>query len=190
MWRGRNIGVTSVKAMVSNQSKHALDGTRREWPTCLMLLRLLVVLFGASLVVGCSTPTRHWRPFEAPRREDWHGPYNLILRHDADNNGKVTRRELEAGLRQDFWQADNNRDGRLDAEEVRAANLRRIRADQSTAIPLIDWNDDGYVDYGEFASAMRSLFEQYDADGDGIVTLDEMQIRLQRVSPSTSGTSH
>ena len=155
-----------------------------------MSLRLLGAILALFLIVGCSTPTRHWRPFEAPRREDWHGPYNLILRYDADNNGKVTRRELEAGLRQDFWQADTNRDGRLDDEEVRAANLRRIRADQSTAIPLIDWNDDGYVDYGEFASGIRSLFEQYDADGDGTVTLEEMQIRLQRVTPPGSGTSH
>ena len=155
-----------------------------------MSLRLPVSVLALFLVVGCSTPTRNWRPFDPPRREDWHGPYNLILRYDSDNDGKITRRELEAGVRQDFWQADTNRDGRLDAEEVRAANLRRIRADQSTAIPLIDWSDDGYVDYGEFASGMRSLFEQYDADGNGTVTLEEMQIRLQRDTPSANAASH
>ena len=75
-----------------------------------------------------------------------------MLRYDSNNDGKITRRELEAGLRQDFRQADTNHDGVLDADEVRAANLRRIRIDQSTAIPLIDWNHDGYVDFNEFAA--------------------------------------
>jgi len=144
-------------------------------------------------VAGCATPTptRHWKPFET-RQEDWHGPYNLILRYDANNDGNVTRRELEAGLRQDFRQADTNHDGRLDADEVRTANLRRIRIDQSTAIPLIDWSDDGFVDFGEFAAGMRSLFDQYDVDGDGKVTLDEMHIRLQRVVPAApdSNSTH
>lgn len=154
-----------------------------------MLPRLTIVMLVVFALAGCSTPTRHWKPFETPRHEDWHGPYNLILRYDANNDGVVTRRELEAGLRQDFWQADTNRDGRLDPEEVRAANLRRIRIDQSTAIPLIDWNEDGYVDFGEFAAGIRSLFDQYDADGDGKVTLDEMHIRLQKVSPAATPSS-
>jgi Ca2+-binding EF-hand superfamily protein len=136
------------------------------------------------LVANCAGPSRHWSPYDQSRPVDWHGPYVLLLRYDANSDGKITRRELEAGLRQDFWQADTNRDGLLDAEEVRATNLRRIHNDQSTAIPLIDWNHDGFVDFNEFAAPMRSLFEQYDADGDGVVTLREMHIRLQQVAPS------
>jgi Ca2+-binding EF-hand superfamily protein len=138
----------------------------------------------AFFLAGCAGPSRHWSPYDQSRPADWHGPYVLLLRYDANNDGKITQRELEAGLRQDFWQADSNRDGLLDAEEVRATNLRRIRIDQSTAIPLIDWNHDGFVDFSEFAAPMRSLFEQYDADEDGVVTLSEMHIRLQQVSPS------
>ncbi len=155
-----------------------------------------IAILALFAVAGCSTPAHHWTPTVSPRAEDWHGPYSLLLRYDANNDGVVTRRELEAGLRQDFRQADTNHDGLLDMDEVRAANLRRIRIDQSTAIPLIDWNGDGYVDFGEFASGMRSLFEQYDADGDGNVTLDEMHIRLQKVSPgaqppdANAGGSH
>jgi Ca2+-binding EF-hand superfamily protein len=153
-------------------------------PSRLGLAALLVLLLS-----GCSTPTRHWLPFETQRIEDWHNPAAQILRYDSNNDGQVTRRELEAGLRQDFWQADTNRDGVLDAEEVRAVNLRRIRIDQSTAIPLIDWNHDGVVDFNEFAAGMRSLFDEYDADGDGVVTLKEMHVKLQNVvvKPPASG---
>jgi Ca2+-binding EF-hand superfamily protein len=161
-----------------------------------MRLHSPFALLAVFVLTGCSTPTHHWSPVAPSRHEDWHAPYNLLLRYDANNDGIVTRRELEAGLRQDFWQADTNHDGLLDPDEVRAANLRRIRIDESTAIPLIDWNSDGYVDFGEFASGVRSLFEQYDADGDGNVTLDEMHIRLQKLAPGTprpddaSGGSH
>lgn len=150
----------------------------------------IVVLF-ASVLVGCSTPTRHWTPFE-PARPEKHGSFEFLLRYDSNNDGKITRAELEAGLRQDFRQADSNHDGRLDPDEVLAVNQRRIKIDQSIAIPLIDWNHDGYVDFAEFAAPMRSLFEQYDADEDGVVTLQEMHVRLEHATPPKprQGGSH
>jgi Ca2+-binding EF-hand superfamily protein len=144
------------------------------------------VLF-ALVLVGCSAPTRHWTPFEPPRPEK-HGSFEFLLRYDSNNDGKITRAELEAGLRQDFRQADTNHDGRLDPDEVLAVNQRRIKIDQSIAIPLIDWNHDGYVDFAEFAAPMRSLFEQYDADEDGVVTLQEMHVRLEHVPPQKPAT--
>jgi len=134
----------------------------------------------SALAACSSTLAPHWTPFPPPRAEDWHPPYNFMLRYDSNTDGTITRRELEAGLRQDFRQADINHDGRLDPEEVREANLRRIQMDQSTAIPLIDWNGDGYVDFTEFSSGMRSVFEEYDANGDGVVTLGEMHVRIPR----------
>ncbi|HXC54735.1 MAG TPA: hypothetical protein VNU97_05540 [Rhizomicrobium sp.] len=142
------------------------------------------IILGVMLVAACtSTSSRHWSPFAPPRSEDWHPGVLLVARHDANNDGTVTRRELEAGLRQDFWQADTNRDGRLDPDEVRAANQRRIAIDQSTAIPLIDWNEDGYVDFGEFASGVRSQFEQLDLNGDGQITPGEFRAAGIRFAP-------
>lgn len=149
-----------------------------------MLSRVLIAL-ALTLLLACSTtPSRHWSPNEVARQPDTHAPYNLMLRYDANSDGRITRRELEAGLRQDFRQADTNHDGRLDADEARSENQRRIRLDQSDAIPLIDWDHDGYVDFEEFAAPMRSLFEQYDADEDGVVTLQEMHIRLEHTTPA------
>jgi len=134
-------------------------------------------------VVGCAAPTHRWSPTGTPRQEDWHSPGLLLLRYDANNDGVVTRRELEAGLRQDFWQADTKKKGCLDDDEVRAYNLRRIDIDKSTAMPLIDWNHNGCIDFDEFAAPMRSLFDEFDVKGDGRVTLAEMHLRLQPPSP-------
>lgn len=134
---------------------------------------LIIVLCVA--LAGCAERERHWSPTAAPRSEDWHSGRMLIANFDSNNDGTVTRAELEAGLRQNFWQADTNRDGRLDPAEVEAANQRRIALDESTAIPLIDWNQDGYVDFNEFSAGIRSQFEQLDLNGDGQVSLDEFR---------------
>ena len=136
---------------------------------------LLFIVGVGALLAACTPRPPAWSPYAAPRSEDWHTGKMMIANYDADANGIVTRQELEAGLRQNFWQVDHNRDGRLDPDEVAEANQRRIAFDQSTAMPLIDWNQDGYVDFNEFAAGVRSQFEQLDLNGDDEVTLDEFR---------------
>ena len=131
----------------------------------------------ALLFAGCfgTPPKPKWSPFLPQRSEDWHGCKSVILRYDANNDGTITRAELESGIKQFFWQADTNRDGRLDPAEVAAANRQRILLDGTAAIPLIDWNQDGFVDYNEFASGPRSLFDSLDLDGNGEITPLELR---------------
>jgi Ca2+-binding EF-hand superfamily protein len=138
-------------------------------------MRGVLIIVLCAVLAGCAERERHWSPYIAARSEDWHSGKMLIANYDTNADGTVTRAELEAGLRQNFWQADTNRDGRLDPDEVAAANQHRISLDESTAIPLIDWNQDGYVDFNEFAAGVRSQFEQLDMNGDGQVTLDEFR---------------
>ncbi len=129
----------------------------------------------ALVCSACAPKPPNWSPNVAPRSEDWHTGKMLIANFDANSDGIVTRSEVEAGLRQNFLQADHNRDGRLDPDEVSEANQRRISFDQSAAMPLIDWNQDGYVDFTEFATGVRSQFQQIDMDGDGQATIAEFR---------------
>lgn len=101
-------------------------------------------------------------------------PVQMLLRYDANHDGKVTRAELEAGLKAEFEAADLNHDNKLEIDEVRAVNDKRWKDQAAAASPLVDWNGDGVVDFQEFAGAARSLFAQMDADGDGVLSVAEL----------------
>lgn len=129
----------------------------------------LSILALAVLTAACSSHEPQLR-----REAEWHPPVGILLKY-ADANGGLTRQQLEAGLRRDFDAADLNHNGVLEPDEVRAVNATRWDEDQSAISPLQDWNGDGVVDYGEFAATARALFNEFDADGNGVLTPNELR---------------
>ena len=107
----------------------------------------------------------------------------LLLRYDANNDGEVTREEMEAGLKADFAAADTNGDGCLNPAEVRAENNRRLAQDGAAASPLRDWNLDGCVDMREFSNTAHSYFDLADRTKDGKVTLLELRGPSMPIAP-------
>jgi Ca2+-binding EF-hand superfamily protein len=133
---------------------------------------------------GSSKPSGpRWSPFPVPppRDENYHGGQNaMLLKYDANRDGTLTREELIAGLKAEFAALDTRHTGCLTPDQVDAVNQSRIAADQSTATPLQDWNQDGCVDYREFSAAAYSLFDQLDKNGDGKITPQEFNPRAAR----------
>jgi len=143
-------------------------------------LRFLWILPALLLVAACggrpNTVPPWMRPTEKPRDENYHGGNAaMLLRYDANHDGTVTRAELIAGLKAEFAAHDTHHNGCLDSEQAEAINQARVDADQSTATPVMDWNQDGCIDYTEFSAAPYSLFDQLDADHDGKLTQKELQ---------------
>jgi Ca2+-binding EF-hand superfamily protein len=104
----------------------------------------------------------------------------MLLKYDADHDGTLTRKELEAGLKTDFNAADKEHKGCLNSDEVTAINEERMSYDESAASPLIDFKNRGCIDFDEYAQMARSLFEQLDADGDGELTPKELHARPKK----------
>jgi Ca2+-binding EF-hand superfamily protein len=104
----------------------------------------------------------------------------LMITYDANSDGTVTREELEAGLRRQFAAADTNGDGRLSTPETQAENDRRYKANGIASSPLIDWNQDAFISYEEFATTARSLFDALDKDRDGKLDGDELMVPRMR----------
>ena len=139
----------------------------------------LLILFCALALAACGgrpQPPPWLRPTEKPRDENYHGGNAaMLLKYDANHDGTLTRDELISGLKAEFAAHDTHHNGCLDAEQAGAINQARVDADQSTATPVVDWNQDGCIDYTEFSAAPYSLFDQLDSDHDGKLTPKELQ---------------
>ena len=145
---------------------------------------LLSVVF--LLLAGCSSDgskERRWYPNGKPRSEDWHSPVSTLMKYDANHDGTITRAELESGLKAEFEVADKDHTGCLDADEVRAINEERTKSDEAAASPLIDWKNKGCIDFDEYATTARSLFEQLDRDGNGKLTPNELRPARRKNQP-------
>lgn len=95
-----------------------------------------------------------------------------LRRFDANADGIITREEFEKVLKSDFATADTTHDNVLNAAEVRAVNERLLTVRDIS--PIIDWNADGTVSFDEFGAQWQTLFKRADADGNGIVTAEEL----------------
>jgi Ca2+-binding EF-hand superfamily protein len=115
-----------------------------------------------------------------PAMTDLEQSVRLMLSYDANSDGTVTRDELEAGLKRQFAACDVNGDGRLSGAEIQAENDRRWKANSTGYSPLIDWNQDGYVDFSEFSTTARSVFEALDRSHRGVLTRDELRLPVIR----------
>jgi Ca2+-binding EF-hand superfamily protein len=145
-----------------------------------MLLRPSFLILLCALALGACggrpQPPPWLRPTEKPRDENYHGGNAaMLLKYDANHDGTLTRDELIQGLKAEFAAHDTHHNGCLDSEQAGAINQARVDADQSTATPVVDWNQDGCIDYIEFSAAPYSLFDQLDGDHDGKLTPKELQ---------------
>ncbi len=139
-----------------------------------MRLLPVTILVPALLVAACSGPPPRPLPGTEHDRPDFHSPAEAMLKYDANKDGKVTRAELEAGLRAEFAAADKDHNGVLDLDEMRAVNEARVRDDSSTASPLVDFKQHGYITFDEFAAGPRSEFDELDRNGDGVLSEQEL----------------
>jgi len=157
----------------------------------------LLGLFIALPLAGCGTTAPHqgrWNPNGGPPRdENWHSPNAALMRFDANHDGTLTRAEVIAGLRVEFGTYDSDHNNCLSPDEVRAINQLRVQQDASQASPLVDWNQDGCVDFNEFSGATLSLFDSLDTNGDGQLTPAELspgQKRAPRTTPDGERGGH
>lgn len=149
-----------------------------------MRISSVLTLMAALALAGCgTTPPHHgrWNPNGGPPRdENWHSPNVSLMRYDTNHDGILTRAELMAGLKAEFDTYDHDHNNCLSPDEVRAINQMRVLQDASQATPLVDWNQDGCIDFHEYSGTALSLFESLDVNGDGQLTPKELAPAGQR----------
>jgi hypothetical protein len=137
-----------------------------------------VTIVGVSLLCLIVTACGGGRPdFPMPghREEEWHAPVSQLLLKYVGPDGRLTRTQMEAGLRRDFAAADLNHSGVLEPDEARAVNQQRWNDDRSAVSPLQDWNGDGVIDFSEYAAAARALFNELDPEHTGVLSVNRLR---------------
>jgi hypothetical protein len=141
--------------------------------TIMAVVALAVALQGCSsmnVFGGAPKQTAAAPAGEQPKKRQ---PQSMRLaRFDENQDGTLTKAELEAMLQVDFKKEDANQNQMLDTAELRVLN-ERLREEDGTS-PVFDWNADGRLVYAEFATQWRTLFDRSDRNQDGVVKESEM----------------
>jgi Ca2+-binding EF-hand superfamily protein len=104
----------------------------------------------------------------------------MLMRMDKNNDGTLTKAEVQDARAQQFERLDLNKDGIIDEHEI---ELARDKIDDRAAMmetrlsanmKRLDKNSDGQVTAEEFKSDMP-LFDLADSNHDGKLTADELK---------------
>lgn len=107
------------------------------------------------------------------------GPMMDFSAMDADQDGKVTKAEIEAFKVARFTEADTNKDGKLSVEEVTALRdaMEAKREEDRLAgmIKRFDKDGDGMLSQAELPAQRNGdkMFDRIDTDSDGAISQAE-----------------
>ena len=116
-----------------------------------VLLATAPLLQACSMFGGTEPPPRRYASQANP---DCARLQPLVVKED----GSLPRADMEAGLQASFKKYDTDGSGELSMTEVGPAN-DALRALKVNAAPVMDWNGDGRVNFQEFASGWRTMFD-------------------------------
>jgi Ca2+-binding EF-hand superfamily protein len=110
----------------------------------------------------------------------------MLKEADENDDGKITRAEIDKSIETRFGKADANKDGALDEKEFSAAMPKPPeppkppadapkppKFDPSVMFKRADWNGDGKITPDEFAIPIRAMAMHADRNGDGAVSDDD-----------------
>jgi Ca2+-binding EF-hand superfamily protein len=117
------------------------------------------------------------------------GAHEFIRRHDSDEDGKLSRRELPPRMRSDFDRLDRNQDGSVTQQEVEQHANQAMRSPRGrlsstptevTFVWILDANR-GEAELNELQGAYDAL-RKIDKNNDGKVTREELSARREQVA--------
>ncbi|MHA6288290.1 EF-hand domain-containing protein [Maricaulis sp. CAU 1757] len=160
-----------------------------------MTPRFVTTALLATSMLALAT-TAHAQPGGQHRGGADRGQQALMLLRAADSNAdnSVTREELDALQTEMFAWMDRNGDGFLDEADQspvrrRLAELReddgeegrrhrRGRGERPSHLRA-DSNEDNRISRAEFMASQTTMFERLDADGNGVISPDELDAAVE-----------
>jgi len=145
---------------------------------------LLLLVLSSSIMTFAAQAQSDGEPRENKGKRP--SPQELFQRLDTDESGTLSQEEVKGPLAEHFEKIDADSDGQITPQELRAANKDRAKGkkggDSERRGPNLkeaDTNEDGALSKEEATAAgldrLLEHFDEIDADGDGIITKDEMK---------------
>jgi hypothetical protein len=132
-----------------------------------------------ALLVTCALP------FPAAADDDTPGcqrPQVTTREAEGTGDGGITAAKHAATASKRFEMMDTNKDGKVSAAEIKASHgaesivWANHPASDTDKIRSLDNNRDGVLTVSEYTSGSQRMFEELDADGNGVLTPSEMLI--------------
>ena len=111
------------------------------------------------------------------------GPAQMLEEVDINQDGNISKDEINAHRAERFTNADANGDNLVTADEMEAfaetERARRQEQRRAKRFARMDADGDGFITAEEHAAAgdkrMDRMFDRIDADGDGVITETERE---------------
>lgn len=148
-----------------------------------------------TAVAVCLAGSAYAQDAKASKGAQNRNPQRLFKALDKNGDGALTKSELPERLRLLIDRLDRNNDGRLTPEELPSRGAYAgpgmrpgapPAANASETMRAMDKNRDGKIARLEAGPRLRQAFGQIDANGDGFVTVPELQRAMNRQTNSTT----
>ena len=91
----------------------------------------------------------------------------------AAGSKELSREDMDAALKREYAKWDKDGNGQLSHAEIQPLN-DELRAANTGASPVTDWNADGQVDAKEFGGGWRTMFDLCDRNGNAKISYREL----------------
>jgi len=110
-------------------------------------------------------------------RSGHHGDRQEMLfeRFDANQDGKITKQEIDARRKQTMDKYDADKNGNLSLGEFQGVFNEIMRHRMVRMFQRIDWDGDAKVTEKEIAHRLDRMMSWLDRNGDGVIEKDDMR---------------
>ncbi|MGI9434439.1 MAG: EF-hand domain-containing protein [Geminicoccaceae bacterium] len=111
-----------------------------------------------------------------------HGPFGggaamMMQQFDVDQDGKLTRAEIDDGLRSRITSADRDGDGNLNLEEFQPLLVEVMQPRIVKGFQFLDTDGDAVITPDEIEQPLNRMVSHLDRNDDGDLSADELQKR-------------
>jgi len=103
------------------------------------------------------------------------GPERVIERLDLNEDGKISKEEVDKVRDERFAKFDTDNSGGLTIEELEAGREAEKQERRAEMLSRIDTNGDQEINRDEFGGRELRLFDRLDANEDGEISEDELK---------------